>query len=373
MDNKSSKTKILVIMACCMLAVVVALVIVIVCLNKKDESRPVGEEVVSATTTTPTVNAEIDPMKKNENEISEVSNDKEENTSTPTEIVESDPITITVGEYQGIKVDYSPKIITDADIDKQLAELRREYTEIIDMPDRSFENGDMAIITYKGKVEGELIPELYAVCLQVILGRGYLPDVFEDEILKRKKGENFSLSIDYPDDFSEIPEIAGKTVVFDVELVDGFIFYTPEIDDEFIKTSTGYSTVEEYRNTLKENLQKKQDDLAYETAISDLKNKVIENTTFTGPIDSEIKKQYVIKINELNNQYQEDYMLDAATYYYIYYGIPTEQYTASVMEDVTREVKYNYILQKIASEKGISVEEADKLIVDSAIFEGLNR
>ena len=393
MENKNSKTKKLIIIAIGMIVVAAVLVFVIISLNKKDApdteindiSSTENDKIVTAdnqaadgkqssgdnqtSDKTPVAAGDTDNTSE-DNMSGDKSNDEE---PTPTAAVESDPITVTLGEYQGIKVEYSPVIITDSDIDKQLDSLRSEYTDIINMPARPFEKGDMAIVTYEGKVDGKLIQELYGVCFQDVLGRGMLPDVFEDEIIGRKIGDTFTISMDYPEDFTDIPEVAGKTVVFDVSLVDGFIFYTPEINDAFIKENTEYSTVDEYKTETKAALQKEQDDIAYKAAIKELKKKVIENAMFAGPVDNEIKKQYVRSINELNNQYQEEYGVDAATYYQIFYGISPEEYTASVMEDAEIEVKYSYILQTIANEKGITVEEADKIILESAVIEGMER
>lgn len=378
MDKNNSNKKILIIACCAMVLVAVVLIIVIVGINKNDKpENPVTDPAANNTdiSSQPIVKDEIAPKAT---VVPAYSDPTEEITATsaPSDYTTSDDeekIVVTLGEYEGIKVTCNPVVISDSDIDNLLNELKGEYSDIIDMPDRPFENGDMAVVTYEGRVDGQLIRELYAVCLQVILGRGVLPDDFEKEIIGRKKGDTFTISMDYPKDFTELPEVAGKTVVFDVSLVDGFIFYTPEIDDAFIKENTEYSTVDEYKTETKATLQKEQDDIAYKAAIKELKKKVIENATFAGPVDNEIKKQYVRSINELNNQYQEEYGIDAATYYQIFYGISPEEYTASVMEDAEIEVKYSYILQTIANEKGITVEEADKIILESAVIEGMER
>ena len=380
MDKNSSKTKMLIIIASSMLVIALVLVILIICLNREDKPQTDGTDIIATEVVNNSNNTEIDQTQISDNNGERITTDttydipnSEEDTPAPTETAVLEPVIVTLGEYQGIKVDYSPIIITDSDIDRQLDSLKSEFTEIIDMPDRPFENGDMAIVTFEGKLDGKLIPQLYGVCFQDILGRGYLPDVFEDEIVGRKKGDIFTINMDYPEDFTDIPEVAGKTVVFDISLVDGFIFYTPEIDDAFIKENTAYSTLEEYKTKMKEELQKEQDDIALEAVTKEIKNKVVENATFEGALDSEIKKQYVLRINTINNQYQEDYGIDAATYYALFYGISAEEYTASIMEEVAMEVKYDYVLQKIAEEKGISIEEADELVFNSAIIEGMER
>ncbi len=371
MGKNKTKTKYLVIAVCCMVVVVAALIVVIIMLNKENEP----DASVADPPNNGSITADVSVSNNtNDNIVTPTAavKDTDISTPTPTEKVE-EPVTVTLGEYKGIKADYSPVIITDKDIDNQLKQIASEYTDIVDMPDRPFEDGDMAIVTYKGMLDGKLIDELYVVCLQVVLGRGSLPPTFEDEIIGRRKGDTFTIDMDYPEDYTVLPEIAGKTVSFDVELVDGFVFEIPEINDELISKATQYSTVDEFRTKTMAELQKQQDDIAYQAAIKELKNKIIENAVFSGPIDSEIKKKYVLRINELNAQYQAEYYMDAATYYNLLYGLSPEQYTASVMGDVTLEVKYDYVLQEIAKAEGISVEEADKLVLDLAEINGLEQ
>lgn len=378
MGKNNSNKKIMIIAACSMALIAIILIVVIVGVNKKDKLENMSTDPATNNTditSQPLVMDETDQLPSAVPEDGDLTEEIIVTSLPSGDTVPDDEekITVILGDYEGIKVSYKPIMVTDDDIEKMLNKLKSEYSDIIDMPDRPFENGDMAVVTYEGRVDGKLIQELYGVCFQDILGRGMLPDVFEDEIIGRKKGDKFTIKMDYPENFKELPEVAGKTVVFDVSLVDGFIFYTPDITDEFIKEATGYATVEEYRTETKTALQNEQNDIAYASAIKELKNKVIEKTTITGPIDDEIKMEYVKRLNELNTQYQKDYSLDAATYHKVFYGISPEEYTASIMSDVTTDVKYNYILQRLAEEKSVSVEEADKIILESAVIEGLER
>ena len=344
--NKDRKT--LIIITCCLVAIIAILVVVIIILNN-DKSPSNGNENISTEVIANNSAQSIDVDKDNKEEDKAIS----ETTPEPTEIVTStptstevpaEPIVVTLGDYKGIEADYSSVIITDKDIDRTLNQLKSEYTEIVDMPERPFEPGDMAIVTYKGMVDGNVIDDLYVICLQVVLGRGSLPDEFEKEIIGRRKEDTFTVELDYPEEYERIPEVAGKTVVFEVELVDGFVFDIPEINNEFISRVTQYSTVDEYRTSTMLELQKEQDDIAYEAAVDEIRHKVVENASFSGPIDDEIKKKYVLRINALNTQFQQDYMMDAANYYNLFYDIPTEQYTASVMDPIDN---YRNVSQKI--------------------------
>ena len=130
-------------------------------------------------------------------------------------------------------------------------------------------------------------------------------------------------------------------------------------------------------------LQNEQNDIAYEAAVRELNVKIVDNSTFSGPIDDEIKKQYVLYLNQLNKQYQEEYMVDAATFYNVVYGMSTDEFNASVMEDMTLGVKLNLVLDKIAvsedldkANPGASLDDlreiAQQFVIDAAEIEGLD-
>lgn len=387
MGNKSSKTKILVISAVCLIVVIVALVIVIVCINKDNESNTNSVNTVTSDTIDDT-NTDADNNSNPEITKSVIEDGPDDITSSlasdpsPTESAK-ETVSVTLGEYKGIKVNYSPVIITDEDIDNRLNSLKSEYTYAVDMPDRPFENGDIAIVTYRGIADNMVIDDLYVVGLQVVLGKGYMPENFENEIIGRKIGDTFTLDIDYPED-SNVIEAAGKTVHFDVELEDGFIFEIPEINDEFINEVTEYSTVEEYRTSTKEEMQKEQNDIAYDNAIHDLKTRITDNCIYSESINDEIKKEYVLRLNSENAQYQDAYMMDAATFYEYYYGIPASEYSSMLMDEVTMSVKFTYALDEIIKAEGIDKanpnadriklrELAEQFVIDSAIIDGLDK
>lgn len=389
--DKNKKVKILAIVACCMVVVIAVIILIIVKINNSDETDKNDKTIALADNdldTPVTIGDEVSKVEnntsdneKNSSEDNGLDNNDSSKDATPTENVK-EAVKVNLGDYKSIEVDYSPIIISDEDIDTELMYLKSENTEIVDMPDRPFKEGDMAVITYKGYADNMLIDDLYVICLQVILGRGTMPEIIENEIIGRTKGDKFTADIDYPEDYG-LEAVAGKTVHFEVEIVDGFIFDIPEINDEFIKKVTDYSTVDEYRTNTKAELQKEQDDIAYEAAMKELKEKVIGNCTFTGPIDDEIKKQYVIRLNSENAKYQEEYSMDAATYQEFFNGIPAAQYGQMLLDQVTTEVKYNYVLDEIAKKENLAAsnqdadsvklrELAEQLIIKSAVIDGLN-
>ena len=353
-DGYTVKTnnKKLIIIASVMFVVAVALVVLIVCINN-DNSDEVTfpEQDISVDETTPTEQPIVtEPASPTVTDIPEVK---------PTDVVTPAEIEFALGEYKGLKANYSPITITDSDIDNNLELLQEENSMVVDMPDRPFEVGDMAIVTYVGKVDGTVIDELYVDSLQAILGNNMVPSAMEEKIIGSKIGDVFEVDIDYPADYTALKEIAGKTVTFRVELITGFTYSVPEIDDSFIKEYTEYSTISEYRTKEMERLQNQEDERAHEVVLDSLKRQVVDNCTFPPSVDNQIKKSYVQEVDKENKKIMDEYLVDADTYYQYMYGYAPGEFAKKLMDSINYDTKYNYALDEIAKKEGIEVTESE--------------
>lgn len=347
----NSKKNVLIIVASVMAIVAIALMVVIIALKNDDTD---GDVIENDVTITPTLTVEQPTATDSVTPTQTV----DKPTEKPTDAVTTE-IQFTLGEYKGLKASYSPNTITDSDIDNNLKLLQEDNSTVIDLPDRPFEVGDLAIVTYVGRVDGIVIDELYVDSLQVILGNNMVPAVMEEKIIGAKIGDMFEVNIDYPSDFTALKEIAGKTVTFTVELITGFTYYEPDITDSFIKENTDYSSVSEYRTKEKERLQSLENERAEEAVLDSLKRQVVDNCTFPSSVDNQVKRAYVLKLNEENNSLQETYMVDADTYYQYVYGYEPGEYAKKLMDSINYDTKYNYALDEIAKKESIEVTEAE--------------
>ena len=71
-------------------------------------------------------------------------------------------------------------------------------------------------------------------------------------------GEEKDLNITFPENYT--PELAGKDVVFKVKLNSITTPELPELDDEFAKDVSEFDTLDEYKKSLRENLEKRRKD-----------------------------------------------------------------------------------------------------------------
>ena len=390
MGSGGMKNKIIIV---CMVGfLVVAGLIVFVIIKTKNDNNSDEEKTFASETVTKVVELN----EKNTNEITEtlsksdensdafgtnVSDKEESNIAESSDEIDKDvsEVSVNLGEYKGIKLEYTPKEVTEEMIEEELIRIKDENSYYVKLPDREFKEGDMAIVSYNGFVDGSYIDDLSVYCLQVIIGSNILPDYIEQAIIGHEKGDFFDVYREFPEDYETIPEIAGKNVQFNIELVDGFELYVPALTDSFIRETTGYDSIQDFKSKMKETLQEKENQKAYNEMLYNLKIKLVGESTFTGNIDDKIKIAYIKKLQE-NDKMAQEYYMDGATYYSLMEGLSLEEYQKKMMDEATLEVEYEYVLDEIAMKEGMvdrnpemSAGElrdlAEKFVIDESIHE----
>ena len=166
---------------------------------------------------------------------------------------------VEIGDYKSIKVK-SEKFeeITEKDIQEELERVRENNARLVNCEENSLvENKDVVNINFAGKVEGEEFTGGTAENFELTIGSGQFIPGFEEQIIGHKIGEEFDISVKFPEDY-HVKSLSGKDAVFSIKLNGIQKKELPELDDEFVKDISEYNTLEEYKNSLKEVLEKEQ-------------------------------------------------------------------------------------------------------------------
>ena len=120
------------------------------------------------------------------------------------------------------------------------------------------ENGDIITIDFTGTIDGNAFDGNSANNLKVIIGNKDLIDDLERQLIGLRKGDEVSLKIAFPNDYS-MQEIAGKEAVFNVK-VNELLKSDPSntISDAFIKKKLdkfGIKNVQELDRMLKDRME----------------------------------------------------------------------------------------------------------------------
>ena len=273
---------------------------------------------------------------------------------------------VTLGDYKGIEYTKTVAEVTDDDVQAELDSFVADLTETEEVTeDRAVQTDDIVNIDYVGTKDGEEFEGGSATGYDLTIGSGSFIDGFEDGLIGHKKGEEVSLDLTFPEDYSS-EDLAGQDVNFKVTINSISVEKVPELTDELVKNNTDYDTIAAYKDSIREDLEKQNEESAEQQAESDIYNQVMENCSVSGYDEEEV--------DALIDQEFESFKKTAESYEAYGYSyedvLSLNGYTSEdeLKEGITEYVK-NYLKQKmvlycIADKEGIKVtsEEIDERV-----------
>jgi trigger factor len=109
--------------------------------------------------------------------------------------------------------------------------------------------GDLVVMDYVGKVDGEPFEGGTGEGMSIELGSGRLIPGFEDQLIGVKQGESRTLNVTFPEDYN-VEYLKGKPATFDVIVTEVKVAKEAVADEEFAK-SLGLESLEQLRGLLK--------------------------------------------------------------------------------------------------------------------------
>ncbi|MDD4681061.1 MAG: trigger factor, partial [Clostridia bacterium] len=161
---------------------------------------------------------------------------------------------VNLGEYKGIKIKKIEAVITDHDVEHQLEHTQQENARWITIEDRGVKNGDMVILDYAGSVDGDAFAGGTAEQQTLEIGSGSFIPGFEEQLEGMNLEEERDINVSFPEKYHS-EELRGKDAVFHVKIHEIKEKELPEIDDDFAKDVSEFSTLDEYKADIKSKLQ----------------------------------------------------------------------------------------------------------------------
>ena len=270
---------------------------------------------------------------------------------------------VTLCDYKNIVIPYADIAYADEEIDKEIETLRQNYAELTKDTTIAAKDGDKVNIDYVGTIEG--IPfdggNTQGSGADVTIGSGSLIDDFEQQLIGHVAGDSFDVTVTFPDEYPNDPELEGQEAVFSV-VMNG-IYVVPEFNDKFVLKYLGdYAlTADEYCTYLRET----KEDSNLTTKVREY---LIANSEVTNYPKSYLKQIKSLKKFEDLSYYQninEYYasVLGGALYptFASYVGMTEAKYDKSLTDSAKTIVKQHLITQAIAENEGIKADEATYL------------
>lgn len=234
---------------------------------------------------------------------------------------------VSLGQYIGLEAEYYELTITDSDVENSLLEEILYYRNNVQITDRPVRNGDIANIDYSGTVDGAPFEYGSDTGYELEVGSGSFMDGFEEQVIGMSIGQTSEIHVTFPDPYEGNPDLSGAAAVFVVTVNSIVGKEVPDIitDDMIAEISTTHSTVSEYREYIRSQLESQ----AEATNIQNQRNAVwsiiSENSTVENP--SNEKAKYYSNIYEVNyTEYADNYEMTLSEFVQQYLGMTTEEF-----------------------------------------------
>ena len=262
---------------------------------------------------------------------------------------------VTLGDYKGIKIKKVEYNVTDADVQTEVDRFLDQNSYEEEVTGRAAQNGDITVIDYSGSVNGVKFDGGTAENQTLTLGSGAFIPGFEDGVVGMNIGDEKDITVKFPDDYGA-KELAGKEAVFAVKLHALKVKKLPELTDELVKDKTGSETVDAYKSSVRERLEKANAQRAERETEDAIVKAITEKSEVEIP-DSLVEREIdnMIQQTSYRLMYQglkfEDYLK--------YTGQTMETYRDGCKEAAKSHVKTQLVIDKILTVENIKAEETD--------------
>ena len=260
-----------------------------------------------------------------------------------------------IKDYKGIEYTATSLEITDEDIDEEIKKVQKRNSRLVSAEDKAAENDDVAVIDFKGMLDGEPFDGGTAENYNLTLGSGSFIPGFEDQVVGHKAGEEFTIDVTFPEDY-QADELAGKAVQFEIKLHEVKTRELPELNDEFVQDVSEFNTVDEYKADLKTKLEETRKKEADTNKESQIAEKLMELLEADIP-----EAMYENQLDTLVDEFSMNLRaqgLDMNTYMQ-YTGLTEEKLRDTYRDRAESQVKVRLALRKIAELEGLKASEED--------------
>src|SRR3954447_12596817 len=151
-----------------------------------------------------------------------------------------------LGEYSGLEVGRAEPEVPEEAVETEINRLREGFARLNPV-ERAAKAGDVVLIDYEGKIDGEPFEGGTAKDYLLELGEGRVLPELEKALVGAKPGDERQATVPFPEDYPA-EEVAGKAAEFDVKVKEVREKELPELDDEFAAEASEFDTLAELRD-----------------------------------------------------------------------------------------------------------------------------
>jgi trigger factor len=264
--------------------------------------------------------------------------------------------------YKELRADRPEIAVSEQEVEQALNDLREQHASFNPIEGRPLADGDFAQVSLDGnpknvetkhaeKKTDEGQPVHMNEVLVEIAGKNTMPE-FTEHLRGANPGDERTFDVNYPEDAQD-KRLAGKTFTYTTKVIALKQKSLPELNEEFVKQFGEFTTVDELRKRIREQMESERKHEAEHAAKDKLVAELIQRNDFEVP-ESLIEQQIDIRL-------ERGLRALAAQ------GLTAEQMKkmdlhrlrAGQREQAIHDVKAALLLEKVAEVENVQVSDQD--------------
>jgi trigger factor len=261
-----------------------------------------------------------------------------------------------LGDYKGLEVGREEPEVPEEAVEGELNRLREGFAKLNPV-DRAAKEGDVVLIDYEGKIDGEPFEGGAARDYLLELGEGRVLPELEQALGGAKAGDERQATVNFPDDYPA-EEVAGKQAEFDVKVKEVREKELPELTDDFAAEASEFDTLAELRDHISGQIREILDrqiaegfrERALDAAVAKAKVELPKPV-----VDARAEEMWRRVERTLRRQGMEP---DS---YLQIQGKTREEMIEQARPEAEQALKREAVLEAVADSEGIEISEEDEL------------
>ena len=262
---------------------------------------------------------------------------------------------VKLGEYKGLKVEKNSYEVTEEEVNKKLVEMQERNARVETKEEGSVENGNIAVIDFKGFIDGEAFQGGEGTDYELEIGSGTFIGNFEEQLVGKNVNDNVEVNVTFPENYGR-EELNGKPAKFEVTIKGIKVKELPALDDEFAKEVSEFDTLADLKADITKKLE--------ETNASRIEREFEEAVILAATENANVEIPAVMIEKEIDKMVQNleqrlQYQGLTLEQYFQFTGSDTEKMREYMKENAERKVKTDLLLEAIEKAENIDATEEE--------------
>lgn len=259
--------------------------------------------------------------------------------------------------YRGLEVHVGPVHVSDEQLQGELEQIRERHAQLRALEvERPIQAGDFVVLDVTPSVAGKVFqPGVRQDHLLEVGKKSIHPD-FDTHLWGRRAGEAISFDLVHPEN-SPTAEVAGKTVHYEVTIIEVKEKVLPELDDDFARQFPNTDTLEDLKKLIRERLERAAEAGREEEMRDQLAEQLLQRVAFDLPARA-VEREVDQYVGQLQYQFlSQGLKIEPAS-------LNSPEIRAEYRTRAERSLRLRLILDQIAQQEGIELSAEEMADID---------